>query len=223
MALRTSWLGRGRRCAFDSAGCRSVRQRPDARFLTARVVHGQCGGPRLRPEEVGFSRSGGLTEREAGRREAALPALRPAHSSRGAWRRQRLRVLMELSQPVRGRDHCLLFFGLLLQIFFFQVFQVTQTERPSSLASSNVCRRSGASEKSPRPRGKSAGVPIPEKLLARCALHSGRSQCNHQAGHTSPLTLAPGSLLPLGKNPQPQLVLTPSKTPPVSAPPSQGN
>lgn len=179
MALRTSWLGRSWRCAFDSAGCRSVRQRPDARFVTARVVHGQCGAPRLGLEEIGFSRSRRLTEREAGRREAALSALQPAHSSCGAWRGQRLRVLMELSQPVRGCDHCLFFFGLLLQIFFLQVFQVTQTERPSLLAgSSNVCRKSGASEKSPRPRGKSARVPIPEKLLARCAPHSGRSRCN---------------------------------------------
>lgn len=133
MALRTSWPGQVWGCTFDAAGCRSVRQRPDARFLAARVVHGQSGASWLGPQEVGFSRPGGLSEREAGRRQTALLALRPGLSSCGTlYRRQRLSVSMELSQPVRSCGHCLLFIRLLF-LFFLQVFQVTQP--PSLLAS----------------------------------------------------------------------------------------
>ena len=174
-ALGTSWPGRGWRCPVDSAGCRSVRQGPDARFLAARVVQGQRGAPRLRPEEIRFSRPGGLNEREGARRQAALPALQPGLSSRrgGVWCWLRLRVFMELSQPVRSGGHRLLFFGLLLflllLLLFLQVFQVTQPEPSGLLACRSICGKSGPSEKSPRPQGKSAGVPTPppQKLLAR--------------------------------------------------------
>lgn len=48
----------------------------------------------------------------------------------------------------------------------------------SWLAVTSSGNQKRASEKSPRPQGKSSGVPIPGKLLARCALHSGRSQYN---------------------------------------------
>lgn len=139
MVLRTSWLGQVWRCPFDDAGGRRVRQRPDARwFLAAGVVHGQRGASWLGPEEVGFSRSGRLSEGEAGCRQTALPALRSALSSGGTLRcRQRLSVFMELSQSVRSCGHCLLFIRLLF-LFFLQVFQVTQPEPPGLLASSNV-------------------------------------------------------------------------------------
>lgn len=130
MTLRTSRPGQGWRCPFDAAGCRRVRQRPDARFLAAWVVHGQPGASWLNPEEVCFSRPGGLSEGEAGCRQTALPTLRPALSRGGTlnlW--QRLNVFMELSQPVRSCNHFLFFIRLLI-LFFLQVFQVTQPEPP---------------------------------------------------------------------------------------------
>lgn len=117
-ALGTSWPGRVWICAFHRASRRRVRQRPDARFLAAGVVHGQRRAPGLGPQEVSFPGPRGLREGKGPRRQAALPALQPGLPSGGAGRGQRLGVFMELGQPVRSCGYCLLVFGLLFLLLF---------------------------------------------------------------------------------------------------------
>jgi hypothetical protein len=60
---------------------------------------------------------------------------------------------MELRQRVLCR--CLLFLDFLLFVLFLQVFQVTQAKSLGLATNSIVCRKSRASEKSPRTQGKS--------------------------------------------------------------------